>query len=97
MVQIVNFSLDLGNMLQGFYRNHMEEVIKFFETHHKVISNLKLRISSPLHSPLLLFSLLYIQKKFACLQHGYRQWFARGKAGKVHNIFKQGTHKLRPK
>lgn len=24
------------NVLQGFYRNHMEEVIKFFETHHKV-------------------------------------------------------------
>lgn len=23
-------------MVQGFYRNHMEEVIKFFETHHKV-------------------------------------------------------------
>lgn len=23
-------------VLQGFYRNHMEEVIKFFETHHKV-------------------------------------------------------------
>ena len=22
--------------MQGFYRNHMEEVIKFFETHHKV-------------------------------------------------------------
>ncbi|KAG6382836.1 hypothetical protein SASPL_157446 [Salvia splendens] len=24
------------NIIQGFYRNHMEEVIKFFETHHKV-------------------------------------------------------------
>lgn len=24
-------------LTQGFYRNHMEEVIKFFETHHKVI------------------------------------------------------------
>lgn len=24
-------------LMQGFYRNHMEEVIKFFETHHKVI------------------------------------------------------------
>jgi hypothetical protein len=22
--------------MQGFYRNHMEEVIKFFETQHKV-------------------------------------------------------------
>lgn len=22
--------------MKGFYRNHMEEVIKFFETHHKV-------------------------------------------------------------
>lgn len=22
--------------MQGFYRNHMEEVIKFFETNHKV-------------------------------------------------------------
>ena len=26
--------------MQGFYRNHMEEVIKFFETHHKVSSYL---------------------------------------------------------
>jgi hypothetical protein len=24
--------------MQGLYRNHMEEVIKFFETHHKVIT-----------------------------------------------------------
>lgn len=24
-------------VVQGFYRNHMEEVIKFFETYHKVI------------------------------------------------------------
>jgi len=23
-------------VMQGFYRNHMEEVIKFFEAHHKV-------------------------------------------------------------
>jgi hypothetical protein len=23
-------------LMQGFYRNHMEEVIKFFETQHKV-------------------------------------------------------------
>ncbi|KAF4364649.1 hypothetical protein G4B88_028572, partial [Cannabis sativa] len=23
--------------LEGFYRNHMEEVIKFFETHHKIL------------------------------------------------------------
>ena len=29
--------LYLKNEMQGFYRNHMEEVIKFFETHHKVI------------------------------------------------------------
>lgn len=26
--------------MQGFYRNHMEEVIQFFETHHKVESML---------------------------------------------------------
>lgn len=26
----------LRHAMQGFYRNHMEEVIKFFETHHKV-------------------------------------------------------------
>lgn len=26
----------IWHMLQGFYRNHMEEVINFFETHHKV-------------------------------------------------------------
>jgi hypothetical protein len=25
--------------MQGFYRNHMEEVIKFFETHHKVATH----------------------------------------------------------
>ncbi|KAF5938300.1 hypothetical protein HYC85_025806 [Camellia sinensis] len=24
-----------GNLMRGFYYNHMEEVIKFFETHHK--------------------------------------------------------------
>ncbi|XP_020238463.1 phosphatidylinositol 3,4,5-trisphosphate 3-phosphatase and protein-tyrosine-phosphatase PTEN2A-like [Cajanus cajan] len=26
--------------VEGFYRNHMEEVIKFFETHHKVVHTL---------------------------------------------------------
>lgn len=26
----------IWHTLQGFYRNHMEEVINFFETHHKV-------------------------------------------------------------
>lgn len=26
----------MHDVMQGFYRNHMEEVIKFFETHHKV-------------------------------------------------------------
>lgn len=26
------------NVMQGFYRNHMEEVIRFFETNHKVIN-----------------------------------------------------------
>jgi phosphatidylinositol-3,4,5-trisphosphate 3-phosphatase/dual-specificity protein phosphatase PTEN len=24
-------------LFQGFYRNHMEEVIRFFEMHHKVV------------------------------------------------------------
>lgn len=28
--------INQNNVLQGFYRNHMEEVINFFETHHKV-------------------------------------------------------------
>lgn len=27
---------------QGFYRNHMEEVLKFFETHHKVVRSFEL-------------------------------------------------------
>lgn len=31
---LISFSLNF--VIQGFYRNHMEEVIKFFETHHKV-------------------------------------------------------------
>ena len=29
----------MDNHIQGFYRNHMEEVIKFFETHHKVFTS----------------------------------------------------------
>lgn len=29
--------------MQGFYRNHMEEVIRFFETHHKVRNGLYLK------------------------------------------------------
>lgn len=29
---------NLLSLLQGFYRNHMEEVISFFETHHKASS-----------------------------------------------------------
>jgi len=35
--KICSFSFRVCFM-QGFYRNHMEEVIKFFETHHKVTS-----------------------------------------------------------
>ncbi|KAJ6916338.1 hypothetical protein NC652_018898 [Populus alba x Populus x berolinensis] len=31
-----DISSGLFGFFEGFYRNHMEEVIKFFETHHKV-------------------------------------------------------------
>ncbi|KAK7367572.1 hypothetical protein VNO80_09587 [Phaseolus coccineus] len=30
-----DFSSGIFGYIEGFYRNHMEEVIKFFETHHK--------------------------------------------------------------
>ncbi|KAL5096827.1 hypothetical protein RYX36_001154 [Vicia faba] len=30
-----NFSSGIFGYIEGFYRNHMEEVIKFFETHHE--------------------------------------------------------------
>lgn len=30
-----DFSSGIVGYIEGFYRNHMEEVIKFFETHHK--------------------------------------------------------------
>ncbi|KAH7566627.1 hypothetical protein JRO89_XS08G0204500 [Xanthoceras sorbifolium] len=33
-----DISSGLFGYIEGFYRNHMEEVIKFFETHHKVAS-----------------------------------------------------------
>ncbi|KAL2348365.1 hypothetical protein Fmac_002365 [Flemingia macrophylla] len=33
-----DFSSGIFGYIEGFYRNHMEEVIKFFETHHKVAS-----------------------------------------------------------
>ncbi|KAG5061213.1 hypothetical protein JHK87_002242 [Glycine soja] len=31
-----DFSSGIFGYIEGFYRNHMDEVIKFFETHHKV-------------------------------------------------------------
>ncbi|CAJ1929492.1 unnamed protein product [Sphenostylis stenocarpa] len=31
-----DFSSGIFGYIEGFYRNHMEEVIRFFETHHKV-------------------------------------------------------------
>ncbi|KAL9317238.1 hypothetical protein ACSQ67_013755 [Phaseolus vulgaris] len=33
--------------VEGFYRNHMEEVIKFFETQHKILSEIPLSTTFP--------------------------------------------------
>ncbi|MCI02538.1 phosphatidylinositol 345-trisphosphate 3-phosphatase and dual-specificity protein phosphatase PTEN-like, partial [Trifolium medium] len=30
-----DLSSGIVGYIEGFYRNHMDEVIKFFETHHK--------------------------------------------------------------
>ena len=44
--------------MQGFYRNHMEEVIKFFESHHKVSTSICCRFLLPKCNESLIYKLL---------------------------------------
>lgn len=38
--------INVNGWCQGFYRNHMEEVIRFFESHHKVFPILYIHVLS---------------------------------------------------
>ncbi|KAM7272418.1 hypothetical protein ACFE04_027081 [Oxalis oulophora] len=42
-----DISFGIFRYIERFYRHHMEEVIKFFETHHKIVKDVKFTLNQP--------------------------------------------------